>query len=121
MSRFGLCFELSWAICILWTEAKCLVCPLLQVYRALRPAVNGEACCALLSCLSKCLASPTLLALDTAVEIVLTLQVSCSRSAALATDLFLRLSADSIIWYAEKGRVKKALMLLHCCQLQLRV
>eukprot|EP00891_Asterochloris_glomerata_P001080 jgi/Astpho2/1080/fgenesh1_pg.00017_%23_19_t len=47
-----------------------------QVYRALRPAVNGEACCALLSCLSKCLASPTLLALDTAVEIVLTLQVT---------------------------------------------
>ena len=95
-------------------------CPLLQVYRALRPAVNGEACCALLSCLSKCLASPTLLALDTAVEIVLTLQVGCSESASSATELSLRLSAHNIIWSAEKGCVKKALMLLHCCQLQLQ-
>ena len=98
-----------------------LLCPLLQVYRALRPAVNGEACCALLSCLSKCLASPTLLALDTAVEIVLTLQAGYSQSALSATELFIDLGAHSIIWLGGKACVRQALVPMHVCQPQLPV
>ncbi|CAL8468215.1 g7754 [Coccomyxa elongata] len=46
-----------------------------QVYRALRPAADGEACASLLSCLHKCLLSPSTTSLNTAVEVCLTLQV----------------------------------------------
>lgn len=57
------------------TRAEQLVMLLLQVYRALRPAANGEACVSLLSCLHMCLISPSPTSLHTAVEVCLTLKV----------------------------------------------
>ena len=56
----------------------------MQVFRALRPRASGEACSALLACLQKCLAcDPPSLALDVAVDVILTLQVDtpCLNSA----------------------------------------
>lgn len=46
-----------------------------QIYRALRPAPSTEACSAMLTCLYKCVASPTQVPLEMAVDIILTLQV----------------------------------------------
>eukprot|EP00884_Botryococcus_braunii_P023600 jgi/Botrbrau1/9924/Bobra.0012s0022.1 len=46
-----------------------------QVYRALKPAASTEAAAALLACLHKCLAEPSPLALDVAVDVILTLKV----------------------------------------------
>ena len=47
-----------------------------QIYRALRPAPSNEACSAMLTCLFKCVASPSQVPLEMAVDILLTLQVS---------------------------------------------
>ena len=48
---------------------------LLQVFRALRPVLNGEACNALMAGLAKCLATPSKLSLEVAADVILTLQV----------------------------------------------
>lgn len=51
--------------------------PIVQVFRALRPKVSGEACSALLGCLHRCItAEGAPAALDMAVDIILTLQVA---------------------------------------------
>ena len=48
---------------------------MVQIYRALRPAPSNEACSAMLSCLVKCVGSPSQIPLEMAVDIILTLQV----------------------------------------------
>ena len=55
-------------------QQACSCC--LQIYRALKPAASNEACSAMLSCLFKCMSAPTQLALEVAVDIILTLQAN---------------------------------------------
>ncbi len=48
----------------------------MQNYRALRPKASIEACGALLASLARCLANPSQMSLEVAIDIILTLQVA---------------------------------------------
>ena len=77
----------------------------MQVFRALRPKVTGEACSALLSCLHKCLTAemvPT--ALDVAVDVILTLQVYFpTRAVTISHSISVSFVTALSLWVTDSG------------------